>query len=77
MKYIIVSIYDGGYHFATCNNGEITYDGWNYYSNCEEYRVYINRHNDLYDWLLEQYSDYDFIVVCEDGDIHIVKGPKQ
>ena len=73
MKYIILSIYDSWYEYSCNINGKF-YDEesdicsklynieWGGY---EEYAS-VN------DYLLKEYSDYDLIVVCEDGNIQIL-----
>lgn len=72
MKYLIVSIYDSGYKFSICRNGKV------YPSNkngkyLPEYDAYWMGYDVGLNKYLEKYKDYDLIVVCEDGNVTVVK----
>ena len=76
MKYIILSIYDSWYKYSCNING-------NFYDEesdiCKklyntEWGMYPKYNSSINDYLLNEYSDYDLIVVCEDGNIEILKG---
>ena len=72
MKYVIVSIYDSGYGFMLCDNGECRYrELENEEDYTEEYYAYLNGH--FREWLLNRFKDYDLIVVCEDGNVEVLK----
>ena len=76
MKYVIVSIYDGGYGWSICDNGYQTIK--NYGTKAEEspeiYKEWLsNKKFGTGAWLKQKFFDYDLIIVCEDGDVEIVK----
>lgn len=60
MKYFILSIYDS----SICRELYNLY--WNIFKD--------NAYSIFKDYLLNMYNDYDLIIICEDGDIDIVKG---
>ena len=71
MRYLIVSIYDSCWNVSVCDSGIIY----------TEYNDILKIIKQLYfdstrfeQALLEKYdNDYDFIAVCEDGNIEILK----
>lgn len=65
MKYLIVSIYDCGYGFSVCDNGNLI-------EAKEKYGIYDNFDVDFGDWLKKKYKDYDLIVICEDDNTKVV-----
>lgn len=80
MKSLIVSNYDGGYRFSVYDDGyvygRLDIDG---NENHKFYRLWkiAREDGDMETFVKKTYgNDYDLIVVCEDGDIEIVKGAK-
>lgn len=67
MKYVVVSIYDAGYDFNVNKNGKPQF-----FVN-DEFDKYFDLAGDFDEWLKEKYKDYDLIIVCEDGEIEILK----
>lgn len=75
MKYIILSIYDSWYEYSCNINGTFYDEETNI---CRQlYNTEWGMHpkyNSVNEYLLKEYNDYDLIVVCEDGNIEILKG---
>ena len=67
IKYVIVSIYDAGWQFTVCRNGEIV-------NKSDFYRKYdYSPKNTFYDFLLRRFPTYDLIIVCEDGEVKVLQ----
>ena len=77
MKTLIVSVYDDPYNFSVYDNG-IFYGK-------RDLRKESNKFFGMFDsstypemYILDHFMDeYDLIVVCEDGDINVMKGPTE
>ena len=78
MKYLIVSIYDSGWEFGVCDNGtHIPRRDKDDHPN-QVYRMFNNLASfEFREWLKKEYEDYDLIVLCEDGDIFVLKDERQ
>ena len=73
MKYLIVSIYDSGYGFSICDNGNYIPKFKITKISCEEYKWYDELiESAFYHKLKKKYNDYDLIVVCEDGEVEVL-----
>lgn len=75
MKYLIITSYDTWYDYQVNING-ITYE-----SNTKIAQKFYNKHwgtslNQFYEWIKDEYKDYDLIVYIDDADIKIIKGDK-
>lgn len=77
MKTLIISNYDGGYGFSVYDNGK-TYEIEDIKKDknhkfLDLYRL-VRGYKSINTYIKENYiNDYDLIVVCENGDIEIVK----
>ena len=73
MKYLIVSIYDSGYGFSVCDNGKYIPKFKVTKASCEEYKWYYELIEPVFYYKLKKkYSDYDLIIVCEDGEVEVL-----
>lgn len=73
MKYVIIGIYDSGYEFTVCDNGRTLFKEVDELAD-EVYAKYLDNYPEklFCDWLKDQYSDYDLIAICEDGETKIL-----
>lgn len=71
MKYVIMSIYDGWYRYTININGK-EYDEDS--EICKKaYKAVDSENKDINDYLLEEFKEYDLIVICDNGNIEILK----
>lgn len=74
MKYFILSIYDSWWNYSIMLNGEyfdkdtdLAHEIYKLYWDMINYQEFVK-------YLIHLYNDCDLIVICEDGDITILKG---
>lgn len=73
MKYLIVSIYDSAYGFSVCDNGKYIPKFKVNKNTCEEYKWYDELIAPVFYYKLKKkYSNYDLIIVCEDGEVEVL-----